>query len=85
MELNNVKKLNIKFKENSSKEILETIKEMLSNLKRKNKSRIEFNLQKKFRNNFKRLIKINNLQHLHGKIRGSVGIYFIRKNRHLLK
>jgi len=85
MKLNYIKKLNIKFKENSSKEILETIKEMLSNLKKKNKSRIEFKLQKKFRNNFKRLIKINNLQYWHGKIRGSVGIYFLKRNLHLLK
>jgi len=86
MELNkSKKKINIKFRENSSKEILETVKEMLSSLKKKNKKKIELKLQNKFWNNFKKLVKKNNLQYLHGKIRGSVGLYFLKRNMHFLR
>jgi len=85
VDLNTLKKANIKLKENTPKEILETIKEMLSNLKKKNKKKIAFKLNTKFWNIFKILIKKKNLEYLHGKIQGSIGLYFLRKNLYLLR
>jgi len=85
VESNKSEKANIKLEENTPKEILETIKEMLSNLKKKNKKKIAFKLNTKFWNIFKILIKKKNLEYLHGKIQGSVGLYFLRKNLHLLR
>jgi len=58
---------------------------MLSNLKKKNKKKIAFKLNTKFWNIFKILIKKKNLEYLHGKIQVSVGLYFLRKNLHLLR
>jgi len=82
---NKLKKANIKLKENTPKEILETIKEMLLSLKKKNKKKTTFKLNTKFWNIFKILIKKNNLEYLHGKIYGKIGTYFLKKNRYLLR